>query len=312
MNIGTYPPPNEFYGKSPDVLLRIKDGKALVMEYSVEFIRYVRVKVVIKQEENYTKIRGTREIDGIFYCLESDCKYICEESSYSYNNDWSYNCYSRDSEFDVYFNNICNEIYNNAKNYNPPNNNIRSLEEDKKDVNKIVKASKGYYYEEVERNEEAFYRGYFIIDNQLTIIAQSGSQPNIEQLKLVLNIDSESILYCYYCLLIDSVKFDDINDETVVDQISSGVEPKYDCKDDDPLCNSFIPLKDKGSKYSTCNINIDYLTSKFINKEYIIVISATESQLTIHTIGNNDNTNDERITLKEYGIINYSNYYYFN
>lgn len=54
-----------------------------------------------------------------------------------------------------------------------------------------------------------------------------------------------------------------------------------------------------------CSVSIDYLNEEWSNREYNLTISPSEAKLIIHEI-DEDNENDEIITLKEYGI-----YYYY-
>lgn len=95
----------------------------------------------------------------------------------------------KEIKFDSGFNNHYSKAYNDVKNYDPNSNNLRRslLEEEKNKKGGLTVSTKGYYYENIDSG----YYGYFLIDNELTIIKQTnnGGQEDVEQLKLVLTLD---------------------------------------------------------------------------------------------------------------------------
>lgn len=291
------------------LLKRFKDNRMIDILYNVDIYEIIIENVKVTNKENYTLVEyesGNSNGD-IFICLESECKYICEIDNYE--SEWYMlqdPCYELTSDFDSDFNDVYKKIFNQAKNYNSnQTNKIKSLvNEEKSDIKDIKTAAQGYYYEDVKEGSYGYYKGYFIVNNIITLIEQTSSseQYGVKQLKLVLSLDSETSIF-KLLLHIESVKFEDIDDE-IVDKEKSGVEPKYDDDEDhdrdDKSCKYFIPLKDKDTKYSICNVNLDLLVADYINKEYNLTINGNETQLIIHDTNYVDGRKDVIITLTEY------------
>lgn len=108
-------------------------------------------------------------------------------------------CYELSYDFDSDFNDVYKKIFNQAKNYNSnQTNKIKSLvNEEKSDIQDIKTAAKGYYYEDVKEGSYGYYKGYFIVNNIITLIEQTSSseQYGVKQLKLVLSLDSETSIF---------------------------------------------------------------------------------------------------------------------
>lgn len=215
-------PSTEFYLKyyieNRSILYRVKNNRMIEIWTASYYYDISVYNVTVKNEEKYTRIirkDSDSEGDGdIYFCLENECKYVCGlYSSYDYDWDLLKNpCYKIHSDFDLDFNDVYYEIYNNAKNYNPTtkkNNKEIDFKKEGKNIRKEkeVKISKRYYYEDVKEGGYGYYKGYFIIDNTLTIIEQtsSSSQKNVEQLRLVLELDSGTSMSYIYIIYIYSL-----------------------------------------------------------------------------------------------------------
>lgn len=218
MNITTYSLPskdicfgikNEMYSE----IIRLKNNRKLFLSTGYNGFSLLKHDVVITNEPNYTKVeRPEDNYKNYYICLESECKYVAIVYSPSIEKDWDIESLSEISDFDLDFNDIYYEIYNNAKNYNPTtkkNNKEIDFKKEGKNIRKEkeVKISKGYYYEDVKEGGYGYYKGYFIIDNTLTIIEQtsSSSQKNVEQLRLVLELDSGTSMSYIYIIYIYSL-----------------------------------------------------------------------------------------------------------
>lgn len=195
--------PDDFAGKSLSLVIQLYDKKVIKVGYEENMFVLLIQNTTIKQEANYTYVYDKmEEKDENYICLESECKYVCVVRDYY--KEWYYRsgCYMKVSDFKTLFNNVYNEAYDGAKNYNGIKNEKRIKDERKSGTNKEIKVTKGYYYEDVkENNENGYdYKGYFLIDNILTIIKQGGegeyvSQSGMQQLKLVLTLDSQSSIF---------------------------------------------------------------------------------------------------------------------
>lgn len=196
----TYSPSTNFhfnYTSERNYYGSIRENKMMSVEYIDYYFSFTTQNVNVKDEGSYTKI------DNYYYlCLERDCKYICVTSSYE--DDWDIYespCYRKETNFKTHFNDIYIKVYNNAKNFDVNESKLRRSLLEENDIDKKETASKGYYYEDVSSYND-YYKGYFVIDNTLTIIEQAGlSQSNVQQLKLVLNLDEKSINHINYYII---------------------------------------------------------------------------------------------------------------
>lgn len=206
IQIKTYSPSNNFCGKliNGNNGISIKEKKMMLVEHYDSLFSFTSENVTVKDEGNYTKVEEKSSYSYDYYlCLESDCKYVCEESSYDNDGDWylyRHPCYKKESDFASGFNDAYNLVYNNAKKYDPTKSSLRRSLLEERDNDKKETSSKGYYYEDAKEGNNGYYKGYFVIDNTLTIIEQTRetSQAHVQQLKLVLKLDDNSISNYYY------------------------------------------------------------------------------------------------------------------
>lgn len=184
---------------------------------------YASIPFIFNNDDNlvYTTASSDYLPTVYYYCLRSDCKYICEvNNDVSNPNNWMKSlveqCYeitSRSISVPI-FNKVYEDTYKEVKGLVTDDNgkrilsyNNNELKENDDESRNIKGSGKGYYYEDIKQtinsNDLGYYKGYFLLDNKLTIIEQTGAtrQENVLQIKLVKELNIDTRIYIYIIII---------------------------------------------------------------------------------------------------------------
>lgn len=173
----TYSPSTEFDIVEEGLIVKIKKNRMIIVDNTLHSFSFSRKSMNVEDKDNYTSVTSIGE------------------SSDGYDWDFFYNgCIKKGTNFNGFLNKAFNQVYTAARDYDPDQYNLRrSLLEEKQrkegENNEQGKATeKGYYFEDVQEGQEGHYKGFFLVDDELTIIEQTTYLNYGREFKLVLKL----------------------------------------------------------------------------------------------------------------------------